>query len=99
LDDVIDLLNSMVAPGSELHMLNEIPIEERAELLRQPPSLFVHGFKFTACRDGGLDVSELQNLKLVHFEGNSAVKRHLTQVVNLLAFLCIAQRFLARLYR
>jgi len=50
-----------LAPGSELWMFNEVPEKEREKKLV----------------DGGLDVSELENIKLVHREGNAVIRRHL----------------------
>lgn len=50
-----------MAPGSELWMFNEVPEKEREKKLV----------------DGGLDVSELENIKLVHREGNAVIRRHL----------------------
>ena len=64
--DMLLLLDTMVAPGSELHMFNEKengPGERTAILL-----------------DDGFDVNELNNMRLVHWAGNSAVKRHLQPV-------------------
>jgi hypothetical protein len=60
--DMLLLLDTMVAPGSELHMFNEKENGpgERTQLLLED----------------GFDVKELKNLKLVHWAGNSAVKRH-----------------------
>ena len=64
--DMMLLLDTMVAPGSELHMFNEKPNEpgERTKILLED----------------GFDVNELNNMKLVHWHGNSAVKRHLQPV-------------------
>lgn len=42
-------------------MFNEVPGKEREKKLI----------------DGGLDVSKLENIKLVHREGNAVIKRHL----------------------
>lgn len=50
-----------MAPGSELWMFNEVPEKDR-------------GKKLT---DGGLNISGLVNLKLVHREGNAVIRRHL----------------------
>lgn len=50
-----------MAPGSELWMFNEVPEKEREKKLI----------------DGGLDVSSLINIKLVHREGNAVIRRHL----------------------
>ena len=60
------LLDTMVAPGSELHMFNEKPDGpgERTQILLED----------------GFDVTELKNMKLVHWCGNSAVKCHLKPV-------------------
>ena len=50
-----------MAPGSELWMFNEVPEKDREKKLT----------------DGGLDISGLVNLKLVHREGNAVIRRHL----------------------
>lgn len=47
--------------GSELWMFNEVPEKEREKKLT----------------DGGLDISRLENIKLVHREGNAVIRRHL----------------------
>lgn len=47
--------------GSELWMFNEVPEKEREKKLT----------------DGGLDISRLENIKLVHKEGNAVIRRHL----------------------
>ena len=67
--DVRDMmlhLDSMLAPGSELHMLNEKPgdIKTRTQLLL----------------DDGFNPNELNNMTLIHWCGNSAIKRHLEPV-------------------
>ncbi|BAT86729.1 hypothetical protein LR48_Vigan01g127700 [Vigna angularis] len=61
IDDMIMVLEALLAPGSELWMFNEVPEKEREKKLV----------------DGGLDVSELENIKLVHREGNAVIRRHL----------------------
>ncbi|KAK1257239.1 Ion channel DMI1 [Acorus gramineus] len=61
IDDMINVLESFLAPGSELWMFNEVPEKEREEKLI----------------DGGLDLSGLTNIKLVHKEGNAVIRRHL----------------------
>ncbi|XP_031267910.1 ion channel DMI1 isoform X1 [Pistacia vera] len=61
IDDMIMVLEAFLAPGSELWMLNEVPEKEREKKLT----------------DGGLDISGLENLKLVHHEGNAVIRRHL----------------------
>ena len=65
--DMLLLLDTMVAPGSELHMFNEKENGpgERTQLLL----------------DDGFDINELNNMRLVHWAGNSAVKRHLQPIV------------------
>lgn len=50
-----------MAPGSELWMFNEVPEKEREKKLAA----------------GGLDVLGLENIKLVHREGNAVIRRHL----------------------
>ena len=64
--DMMLLLDTMVAPGSELHMFNEKENGpgERTQILLED----------------GFDVSELCNMRLVHWAGNSAIKRHLEPV-------------------
>lgn len=47
--------------GSELWMFNEVPEKDREKRLIE----------------GGLDISGLVNLKLVHREGNAVIRRHL----------------------
>jgi len=50
-----------LAEGSELWMLNEVSEKERERKLT----------------DGGLDLSKLRNVKLVHRVGNAVIRRHL----------------------
>ncbi|XP_021285657.1 ion channel DMI1-like [Herrania umbratica] len=61
IDDMIMVLEAFLAPGSELWMFNEVPEKERERKLI----------------DGGLDISGLANIKLVHHEGNAVIRRHL----------------------
>ncbi|GLT77312.1 hypothetical protein SLA2020_489100 [Shorea laevis] len=61
IDDMIMVLEAFLAPGSELWMFNEVPEKEREKKLI----------------DGGLDISGLVNIKLVHRVGNAVIKRHL----------------------
>ncbi|KAK4438355.1 putative ion channel SYM8 [Sesamum alatum] len=61
IDDMIMVLEAFLAPGSELWMFNEVPEKDREKKLT----------------DGGLDISGLVNLKLVHREGNAVIRRHL----------------------
>ncbi|CAI0375190.1 unnamed protein product [Linum tenue] len=61
IDDMIMVLEAFLAPGSELWMFNEVHEKEREKKLI----------------DGGLDISGLENIKLVHREGNAVIRRHL----------------------
>lgn len=62
--DLIIQLDSMVVRGTELHLVNEVPLSERDMVLEE----------------GGLDVGSLQNVQLVHFFANTANRRHLEQL-------------------
>ncbi|KAF3653439.1 putative protein EI24 -like protein [Capsicum annuum] len=55
------VLEALLAPGSELWMFNEVPEKDREKKLT----------------DGGLDISGLENIKLVHHVGNAVIRRHL----------------------
>lgn len=61
IDDMIMVLEAFLAPGSELWMFNEVPEKEREKKLAA----------------GELDVFGLENIKLVHREGNAVIRRHL----------------------
>lgn len=61
IDDMIMVLEAFLAPGSELWMFNDVAEKEREKKLT----------------DGGLDISGLVNIKLVHREGNAVIRRHL----------------------
>ncbi|XP_020598309.1 ion channel DMI1-like isoform X1 [Phalaenopsis equestris] len=61
IDDMIMVLEAFLPPGSELWMFNDVPIMERKRKLT----------------DGGLDLSGLSNITLVHKEGNAVIRRHL----------------------
>ncbi|XP_062026105.1 ion channel DMI1 isoform X2 [Rosa rugosa] len=61
IDDMILVLEAFLPLGSELWMFNEVPEKEREKKLT----------------DGGLDISRLENIKLVHKEGNAVIRRHL----------------------
>ncbi|KAL4016081.1 hypothetical protein IC575_023696 [Cucumis melo] len=61
IDDMIMVLEAILAPRSELWMFNEVPETEREKKLI----------------DGGLDISSLVNIKLVHRQGNAVIRRHL----------------------
>ncbi|XP_057816325.2 probable ion channel POLLUX [Cryptomeria japonica] len=61
IDDMIMVLEALLAPDSELWMFNEVPLEDREN------KLF----------DGGLDLSGLENITLVHRKGNAVIRRHL----------------------
>lgn len=58
---IFQVLEAFLAPGSELWMFNEVPEKEREKKLT----------------DGELDISRLENIKLVHREGNAVIRRHL----------------------
>ena len=55
------LLDRLVAPGSELHIMSDMPLSERKKHIA----------------DGGVMPETLLNLRLVHHVGNSAVRRQL----------------------
>lgn len=59
--DMIQLLDAVVMPQTELHMLCEEPCHLRNKLLME----------------SGLNVDTLKNLVIVHHYGNTAVRRHL----------------------
>ncbi|GLJ25535.1 hypothetical protein SUGI_0489020 [Cryptomeria japonica] len=61
IDDMIMVLDAFLAPSSELWMFNRVSENERDN------KLIV----------GGLDPSRLENITLVHREGNAAIRRHL----------------------
>ncbi|XP_068660801.1 ion channel DMI1-like [Aristolochia californica] len=61
IDDMIMVLEAFLASGSELWMFSEVPEIEREKKLT----------------DGGLDLSGLENIRLVHREGNAVIRRHL----------------------
>jgi len=60
-DDIIKELDNMVVKGSQLHMLSEVPVADRNELLES----------------GGLHIDQLVNITLVQHFGNSAVRRQI----------------------
>ncbi|XP_015573844.1 ion channel CASTOR isoform X2 [Ricinus communis] len=60
-DDMIVVLDAFLAFGSELWMFNDVPEKEREKKLI----------------DGGLDLTRLVNISLVHREGNAVIRRHL----------------------
>lgn len=55
------MLEAYLPPKSELWMFNEVPETERESKLI----------------DGGLNISDLKNIRLVHEEGNAVIRRHL----------------------
>lgn len=76
---ISQVLEAFLPPDSELWMFNEVPEKEREKKLT----------------DGGLDISGLVNIKLVHREGNAVIRRHLESLpletfdsVSLNSFLC-----------
>mmetsp|Transcript_28874 Transcript_28874/g.94382 ORF Transcript_28874/g.94382 Transcript_28874/m.94382 type:complete len:850 (+) Transcript_28874:44-2593(+) len=64
LRDIIMLLDEIVAPGSELHIMAGVPLHKRRTLLLE----------------GGLDVDALRHLKLVHHVGNTSMRRHIQEL-------------------
>ncbi|XP_010681890.2 probable ion channel SYM8 isoform X3 [Beta vulgaris subsp. vulgaris] len=60
IEDMIMVLEALLARGSELWMFNEVPEKERERKLT----------------DGGLDIPSLRNIKLVHRVGNAVIRRH-----------------------
>ncbi|XP_047071615.1 probable ion channel CASTOR isoform X1 [Lolium rigidum] len=61
MEDMIMVLDAFLAPGSELWMFNDVPEIDRERKLIE----------------GGLDFSRLENITLVHREGNAVIRRHL----------------------
>nr|XP_020178268.2 probable ion channel CASTOR [Aegilops tauschii subsp. strangulata] len=61
IDDMIVVLDAFLAPGSELWMFNDVPEIDRERKLIE----------------GGLDFSRLENITLVHRDGNAVIRRHL----------------------
>ena len=61
LRDILLLLDAMCAPGSEIHIMASVALSDRDRLLAE----------------GGLEVEQLENIKLVHHVGNTAMRRHL----------------------
>ncbi|KAF4138283.1 Castor and Pollux of voltage-gated ion channel [Phytophthora infestans] len=62
--DMIQLLDAVVEPSTELHIICEEPIHLRNKLLLE----------------GGLTVESLKNIKLVHYVGNTAIRRQLERL-------------------
>ncbi|OWM79336.1 hypothetical protein CDL15_Pgr003509 [Punica granatum] len=61
IDDMIMVLEAFLAPGSELWIFSEVLEKDRERKLTE----------------GGLDVFALENITLVHREGNAVIRRHL----------------------
>lgn len=61
IEDMIMVLEALLAQGSQLWMFNEVPEKERE----------------TKLTDGGLDIQNLRNIELVHRVGNAVIRRHL----------------------
>jgi hypothetical protein len=59
--DMIYLLDSFCPDGSEVHLMNMVPLSERDSLMKEQ----------------GLMVDELQNIIIVHHLGNSAIRKDL----------------------
>ncbi|GMF20949.1 unnamed protein product [Phytophthora fragariaefolia] len=62
--DMIQLLDAVVRPGTELHMICEEPVHLRNKSLL----------------DSGLDISTLKHLTLIHHMGNTAIRRQLEKL-------------------
>ncbi|KAG3198789.1 Ion channel [Phytophthora cactorum] len=62
--DMIQLLDAVVKPGTELHMICEEPIKLRNKSLLE----------------SGLDITTLKNLRIVHHLGNTAIRRQLEKL-------------------
>jgi hypothetical protein len=58
---MIELLDRLAAPGSELHIVCLLPIEERMAQITE----------------AGLAIDSLHNLRVFHHVGNSAMRRHM----------------------
>jgi hypothetical protein len=58
---MIGLLDRLAPPGSELHMLCPLTVEERRAQIAE----------------NGMDTDALVNLRVIHHVGNTAVKRHM----------------------
>ena len=95
LDDIIVLLNELAPAGSELHMLSTVPLEERNGKLEDGGLLMEDAEKNEVCEQShstvgepahnytlrkDLDAKGKPGLKLVHWYGNAAVRRHLREV-------------------
>ena len=59
--DMMSLLDRMVAHGTELHIMCEVPVDVRNEQIQEL----------------GLDLGRLNNITVVHHQGNTALRRHL----------------------
>lgn len=60
--DILQQLDKLVDPGSEVHMMtHSVPVEKRNERLHED----------------GFDVDDLNNIRLVHHYGNTSVRRKL----------------------
>ncbi|KAL3690885.1 hypothetical protein R1sor_004536 [Riccia sorocarpa] len=64
IDDMILVLDSFLAQGSELWMFSEVPMAEREKKLT----------------DGGMNPHKLVNIRLIHHEGNAVIRRHLEKL-------------------
>eukprot|EP00929_Paragymnodinium_shiwhaense_P005127 TRINITY_DN10667_c0_g1_i1.p1 TRINITY_DN10667_c0_g1~~TRINITY_DN10667_c0_g1_i1.p1 ORF type:complete len:947 (-),score=153.23 TRINITY_DN10667_c0_g1_i1:70-2910(-) len=60
--DILQQLDGLAAPGTEIHMMTHcVPIHQREAKLMED----------------GLDVTKLKNIRLVHYHGNTSVRRKL----------------------
>lgn len=62
--DIIKQFDAMLPAGSQVHLVNEVPLDVRETLLEE----------------GGLDINSLENVQLVHYFANTANRRHLEQL-------------------
>ena len=59
--DIIMLLDDLVAHGTEIHIMCEVPVEERTEILK----------------NSGLNFNNIRNIELLHHFGNTSARRKL----------------------
>ncbi|CAK4086153.1 unnamed protein product [Aphanomyces euteiches] len=59
--DMLVLLDNFLEPGSEVHLVNDLTMDEREEFLTQ----------------GGVDMERFENCSFLHFVGNTSVRRYL----------------------
>jgi len=62
--DMLMLLDDLTARGTEIHIMCQVPLDQRAELLA----------------DSGLDMAQIRNISIVHHLGNTTARRHLEKL-------------------